>query len=126
MDTNFYGSVYFTKAFLPHLLENNGQVVFVYPETLSQARRSSYCASKSALSAYGESLAEEMSESNVKVSNVYLPPVTSNLFKETAQTGNLTREEAGKRLLSEIGLIEGSSTSSSEEKVGFFKKLFGR
>ncbi len=128
MDTNFFGAVYFTKALLPHMLEKSGQIVFVNSENLSAPRKTSYFASKAALSGFGESLAEELEGSTVKISNIYLEPVYTNLFKNLSEKGvasMMSKEDAAGKILSEIGLVE-ISQPEEQEKPGFFRRLFGR
>ncbi len=81
MDTNFWGSVYCTKAALPEIMKNKGVIVGV--SSVAGFRglpgRSGYSASKFALNGWLEALRTEMLNHNVHVMWVCPGFTTSNI-----------------------------------------------
>jgi short-subunit dehydrogenase len=74
MGINFWGVVHGTKAFLPHLLENNaGHIINVSSifGIVSMPSQGAYNASKFAVRGFTEALRQELHNSNVQVSCVH-------------------------------------------------------
>jgi len=82
MNVNFYGTLFVTKAFMPHLLKrpvahianlsSMGGFVPVPGQTV-------YCAAKAAVKLMSEGLAAELSDTNVRVTVVCPGAVASNI-----------------------------------------------
>ncbi len=72
--TNLLGSVYLTRAAMPHILETKGHVVFIssIAGIFGLPGASTYCASKGALTGFSESLRLELMPQGVHVGVVYL------------------------------------------------------
>lgn len=104
MNVNFYGTLYMTKTFLPHLLTRpEAHIVDVSSMGgfLPVPGQSIYGASKAAVKLMTESLCSELSETNVKVSVVFPGAVRtdikahSGLGKEAGESA----EESKKKVL---------------------------
>ena len=84
MDINFWGMVYGTQAFLPHLLKQpeswvtNISSIFGIIGVPSQG---AYCASKFAIRGYTESLRQEFSRDKLKVAAVHPGGVKTNIVR---------------------------------------------
>ena len=74
IQTNLLGSIYLTRAALPHLLESKGHVAFIssIAGIFGLPGASTYCASKGALKGLCESLRLELTPRGVHVGVVYL------------------------------------------------------
>ncbi|MCG4453808.1 SDR family oxidoreductase [Pseudomonas sp. MMS21-TM103] len=84
MDINFWGVVHGTKAFLPHLLENNaGHIVNVSSifGIVSMPSQGAYNASKFAVRGFTEALRQELHNSNVRVSCVHPGGVKTDIAR---------------------------------------------
>jgi NAD(P)-dependent dehydrogenase (short-subunit alcohol dehydrogenase family) len=101
MDTNFYGTVYTTKAALPHILAVKGSIVGV--SSIAGYRglpgRTGYSASKFAMNGFLESLRTELRPQGVHVLTA-CPGFTASNIRNTAlaadgsQQGESPRDEA--------------------------------
>lgn len=73
MNINFWGMVYGTKAFLPHLKTHESHVVNISSMfgLCTAPMQSAYCCSKFAIRAFSEALGQESAGTPVRVSAVY-------------------------------------------------------
>lgn len=86
MDVNFWGTFHGTKAFLPHLLKRpDASLVNVSSVNafLPFPNQSSYNVSKYAISGLNESLLQELSNTNVRVTSVYPGGVRTNIVNNS-------------------------------------------
>jgi dehydrogenase/reductase SDR family protein 7B len=85
MDINFYGTVYATKAALPHIIKNKGSIIGI--SSIAGYRglpaRTGYSASKFAMQGFLESLRTELLKKNVHIM-VACPGFTSSNIRNTA------------------------------------------
>ena len=82
MDINFYGVVHGSKAFLPHLIENNeGALVNISSIFGLQGMptQSDYCASKFAVRGFTESLMVEFYDSPIQIHIVHPGGINTNI-----------------------------------------------
>ncbi|MVN77034.1 SDR family oxidoreductase [Hymenobacter sp. HMF4947] len=107
MQTNFFGTVYTTKAALPHLLASKGTIVGV--SSIAGYRglpgRTGYSASKFAMNGFLEALRTELLPEGVNVLTA-APGFTASNIRHTAllangQTQNETPRDEGKMMTSE-------------------------
>lgn len=87
MDTNYFGTVNCTKAFLPAMLERrSGTIVNVssIAGIMGFARMGGYCATKFAVIGFTEALRDELLDRGVRVALV-CPGTTETEFFETAE-----------------------------------------
>jgi len=83
MMTNFFGTVYCTKAFLPKMLEQkSGHIVNVasVAGSIGIPGMASYCASKFAMIGFSESLSHELKGTGVRITIVSPIMVRTNFF----------------------------------------------
>ncbi|MCX6812519.1 MAG: SDR family NAD(P)-dependent oxidoreductase [Candidatus Berkelbacteria bacterium] len=86
MDVNFYGTLFMTKAFLPHLLKRKeGYIVNVSSMGgfLPVPGQSVYGASKAAVKLFTEGLYAELLDTNVSVSVVFPGATATNISKNS-------------------------------------------
>lgn len=78
MDTNVLGSMFLIKLALPHLLASQGAVVQLSSAAgrVARVNTSGYCASKHAITAFCESLRQEVGDRGVRV--IVLEPGSTN------------------------------------------------
>ena len=107
MQTNFFGTVYVTKAALPHLLASKGTIVGI--SSIAGFRglpgRTGYSASKFAMNGFLEALRTELLPQGVNVLTA-APGFTASNIRHTAllangQTQNETPRDEGKMMTSE-------------------------
>lgn len=107
MQTNFFGTVYTTKAALPHLLASKGTIVGI--SSIAGYRglpgRTGYSASKFAMNGFLEALRTELLLEGVNVLTA-APGFTASNIRHTAllangQTQNDTPRDEGKMMTSE-------------------------
>jgi len=82
MEVNFFGTIALTKAILPSMIElNSGHIVFIGSPAgiFSTPLRSGYSASKHAIHSFSDSLASELANKNIKITNVIPGPVRTNM-----------------------------------------------
>ncbi|KAI8826804.1 uncharacterized protein EV422DRAFT_491197 [Fimicolochytrium jonesii] len=83
MSVNFLGQVWVTKAFLPHMLAQNKGHLVTMSSVVGHSGASgaaAYCASKSALNGFLEVLRQELSGTNLRMTNVYPGLVATGMF----------------------------------------------
>lgn len=96
MDINFYGTLYMTKAFLPHLLERSEAYIANISSMggfIPFPGQTFYGASKAAVKLLTEGLYAELKETNVGVSIIFPGAVNTNI---TSNSGVKTKEEEEK------------------------------
>ena len=84
MDINFWGVVYGTRAFLPHMRDRDiGHIVNIASMAglTGLPAQSAYCASKFAVRGYSESVAADLAGTNVGVSIIMPGGVATNIMK---------------------------------------------
>jgi short-subunit dehydrogenase len=104
MNVNFYGTVYMVKAFLPHLLKNNGTSHIVNVSSmggfLPVPGQSVYGASKAAVKLFTEGLYSELKNTNVTVTLILPGGVATNITKNSGVevSDKMTKMKAPKLL----------------------------
>lgn len=96
MGINFWGVVYGTKAFLPHLLANNeGHIVNISSVfgIVSVPTQGAYNASKFAVRGFTEALRQEVAHTGVRVSCVHPGGIKTNI----ARAGRFYRDISGSK-----------------------------
>lgn len=84
MDINFYGVLYGSKAFLPHLVQNNeGALVNVSSifGLVGTPSSADYCASKFAVRGFTEALMAEFSQSPIQIHCVHPGGINTNIAR---------------------------------------------
>ena len=104
MNINFWGIVYCTKAFLPHLKKQpQAQLVNVSSilGLVAVAAQSAYTAAKFAVRGFTEALRQEMRGSSVRVTCAYPGGTRTNIARSArfykSMDGHTTREESVRR-----------------------------
>ena len=103
MKTNYFGTIYCTKLFLPHFLkQNSGHIVNVASVggSFGVPGIATYCATKFALLGFSEGLHHELHETNVGVTVVSPIMVRTNLFDHPSFK-NFTKHATGISLSAE-------------------------
>ena len=103
MQTNYFGTIYCTKLFLPHFLkQNSGHIVNVASVggSFGVPGIATYCATKFALLGFSEGLHHELHETNVGVTVVSPIMVRTNLFDHPSFK-NFTKHATGISLSAE-------------------------
>jgi len=88
MSINFYGVVFGTRAFLPHLLDNGeGAVVNISSVfgMIGTPNNSDYCASKFAVRGFSESLMVELTDTPISVHLVHPGGIATNIVRNEDQ-----------------------------------------
>jgi len=96
MDVNFFGTLYMTKAFLPHLLTRpEAHIVNISSMGgfLPVPGQTIYGASKAAVKLFTEGLASELLNTGVKVSAVFPGAVETNIAENSGVGGSLRMEK---------------------------------
>lgn len=96
MGINFWGVVYGTKAFLPHLLQRReGHIVNISSifGIIGVPTQAAYNASKFAVRGFTEALRQEVADSGVRVSCVHPGGIKTNI----ARAGRFYRDISGSR-----------------------------
>ena len=136
METNYFGTIYCTKSFLPHFLQqNSGHIVNVASVggSFGVPGIASYCATKFAMLGFSEGLYHELHETNVGVTVVSPIMVTTRLFDHPSFK-NFTKHATGISLSSETvakAIVKAANSSRLElvvpsvVRVGiWFKQTF--
>lgn len=115
MDVNVLGSMFLIKSALPHLLERKGAVVQMSSAAGRVARpnTSGYCASKYAISAFCESLRQEVGADGVRV--IVLEAGSTNTDLRYSITDPAVLEAVSKR----SGSIEQMEPEDIAEVIAF-------
>lgn len=93
MNINYYGAIYMTKAFLPHLLKRpEGHIVNISSMGgfLPVPGQTIYGSSKAAIKLFTEGLNSELKATSVRVSVVFPGAINTNI---TVNSGLMTQEE---------------------------------
>ncbi|QGQ94872.1 SDR family oxidoreductase [Paenibacillus psychroresistens] len=91
MDVNYMGTVRFTKAVMPYMLEaNSGHIVNIasLAGKIGTAKSSGYCASKHAVLGFTNSLRQELKGSGIFITAVNPGPIDTPFFDLADPTGN--------------------------------------
>ena len=104
MDVNFYGTLYMTKAFLPHLLTRpEAHIVNISSMGgfLPVPGQTVYGASKAAVKLFTEGLSSELLNTHVSVTAVFPGAVDTNIAANSGVEGSLQmdREQGAIRML---------------------------
>jgi len=85
MDTNLYGTIHMTKAFLPHLLKQPNSSIINIISTAGlrgKVNETAYCASKFAVRGFTEALQKEL-EGNVHVVAAYMGGMDTPFWEDS-------------------------------------------
>jgi len=96
MDVNFYGTLYMTKAFLPHLLTRpEAQIVNISSMGgfLPVPGQTIYGASKAAVKLFTEGLSSELLNTRVRVMAVFPGAIDTNIAANSGVEGSLQVEK---------------------------------
>jgi len=119
MQTNYFGTIYCTKSFLPHLLkQNSGHIVNVASVggSFGVPGIASYCATKFAILGFSEGLHHELHDTNVGVTVVSPIMVRTSLFDHPSFK-NFTKFATGISLSSETvanAIVKATNSSRLE------------
>ena len=128
MKTNYFGTIYCTKSFLPHFLKQNyGHIVNVASVGASFGVPGivSYCATKYAMLGFSEGLKHELHNTGVGVTVVSPIMVRTSLFDHPSFK-NFTKHATGISLSSETvanAIIKASNSSRLEIVVPSFVRI---
>jgi len=128
METNYFGTIYCTKSFLPYLLkQNSGHIVNVasVAGSFGVPGIASYCATKFAMLGFSEGLHHELHGTNVGVTVVSPIMVRTSLFDHPSFK-NFTKFATGISLNSETvakAIIKASNSSRLEIVVPSFVRI---
>jgi len=101
MRVNFWGMVYGTKAFLPHLLEKGrGNLVNISSifGIIGVPRQSAYNASKFAIRGFTEALTHEMKGTDIIISSVHPGGIKTNIARDMLLPQERDRQEERERI----------------------------
>jgi len=128
MNTNYFGTIYCTKVFLPYLLkQNSGHIVNVASVggSFGVPGIASYCATKFAMLGFSEGLHHELHDTNVGVTVVSPIMVRTGLFDHPSFK-NFTRRATGISLSSETvanAIIKAADSPRLEIVVPSFVRI---
>ena len=128
MKTNYFGTIYCTKSFLPHFLKQNfGHIVNVASvgASFGVPGIASYCATKYAMLGFSEGLHHELHDTGVGVTVVSPIMVRTSLFDHPSFK-NFTKHATGISLSSETvanAIIKASNSSRLEIVVPSFVRI---
>jgi short-subunit dehydrogenase len=91
MDVNYMGTVRFTKAVLPYMLEaNSGHIVNIasLAGKIGTAKSSGYSASKHAVLGFTNSLRQELKATNINITAVNPGPIDTPFFDRADPSGD--------------------------------------
>lgn len=114
MDINFFGTVALTKAVLPSMMERKSGHIVVTSSVMGKfgtRLRSTYAASKHALQGYFDSLRQEVSQHNIKVSLVCPGYIKTDI------TQNMLEGDGSKHGKMSKGQAKGMSSEKFAEKL---------
>lgn len=110
MQTNYFGTLYFTKAVLPYLLKR-GRGHLIHTSSLAGivglSHYSGYCASKFAVAGFSEALRRELLGTGVQVT-LLLPP---NVRTPGLAAENLSKPEVVRRMEESIEVLDPSAVA---------------
>ena len=128
MKTNYFGTIYCTKSFLPHFLKQNfGHIVNVASvgASFGVPGIASYCATKYAMLGFSEGLKHELHNTGIGVTVVSPIQVRTSLFDHPS-IKNFTINATGISLSSETvanAIIKASNSSRLEIVVPSFVRI---
>lgn len=96
MSINFYGTLYMTKSFLPHLLTRPEAHIINISSMggfLPVPGQTIYGASKAAVKLFTEGLSAELANTNVSVTTVFPGAVATNIAANSGVEGSLQMQE---------------------------------
>jgi hypothetical protein len=107
MRVNYFGTLYFTKALLPRMIERGrGWVVFVSSVTgrIASPEKTAYAATKFAMTGFAEALSMEVEEAGVHLLTVYPGVVRTPFFN--AQMLRDMPDKARRSMIAPEGLVD--------------------
>lgn len=84
IDTNVKGTIFVTQASIPYL-HSGSKIIFINSVAgiTNIAKQSIYCASKHAIKAFAEVIAQELQSSNISVTSLYPGGINTSLWNES-------------------------------------------
>jgi short-subunit dehydrogenase len=122
MDINFWGVVYGTKFFLPHLEKEQSAHIVNFSSLfgfIAPPGQATYCASKFAVRGFTESLRHELEGTNIAVSVIHPGGVKTNIAN-TARIGKyvqLSKEEIEERRAKENENLSRTTPDQAAETI---------
>ncbi|NNE98393.1 MAG: SDR family NAD(P)-dependent oxidoreductase [Pyrinomonadaceae bacterium] len=122
MDINFWGVVYGSKFFLPHLeKEDSAHIVNISSlfGFIAPPGQATYCASKFAVRGFTESLRHELEKTNIAVSLVHPGGINTNIVNNAriGENVSLSEKEVEKRKAQENQNINRTSPEKAAETI---------
>ena len=122
MDINFWGVVYGTKFFLPHLQKEKSAHIVNFSSLfglIAPPGQAAYCSSKFAVRGFTESLRHELENTNISVSTIHPGGIKTNIAN-AARIGKyvrLSKEEIEKRRIKENKNLSRTSPEQAAEII---------
>ncbi|CAG0896525.1 unnamed protein product [Darwinula stevensoni] len=107
-DANFFGSIWLTKALLPHFRQRKTGHIVVLSSVLaffSTPNSSAYCASKQAIRGFYDSLRVEEAKHGIKVTILFPGGVKTNIIRNFLKKDGVTINMVRKNLFSQDMLV---------------------
>lgn len=84
VNVDFFGVVYMSKAFLPHLIATKGHLANVSSifGMVGAAGQTHYCAAKHAVKGFSDALAQEMHDQDVRITVIHPGGVSTNIVNK--------------------------------------------
>ncbi len=122
MDVNFWGVVYGTKFFLPHLKKEESAHIVNFSSLfgfIAPPGQATYCASKFAVRGFTESLRHELEGTNVAVSAIHPGGVRTNIVKNAriGENVDLSEEEIERRRAKENKNLDRTTPAEAAEII---------
>ena len=117
MEVNYWGLVYGTTLFMPHLINQNCAHIINVSSVygfVTAPTQAAYCASKFAIKGYTESLAQEYAESSVKFHCVHPAGVRTEILNQANiidMTGFFDSEQSVKRMFSTMTWLDAKQSA---------------
>lgn len=131
IDLNLYGVLALTKACLPEIIKNKGQIVVINSVMgkINTKYRSAYAASKHALTGYFDCLRIEVEDQGVSVCNIMPGFVATNITKNSiGSTADIINNSANDKGLSPASFAIKAADAIAKRKreviIGGFKEAF--
>ena len=132
METNYFGAVHCTKAFMPHMLEvNRGKIVNVasVAASIGLPGIAAYCASKFAMLGFSESLRAELAKTGVGITTVSPIAVRTPFFDHASFAGvrryspmSLDVQTVARAIMRAIGSRRGEITVPGAARLAIWAK----
>ncbi|MCL4797082.1 MAG: SDR family oxidoreductase [Bryobacteraceae bacterium] len=116
LNVNLIGAMHAVRAVLPQMIERrSGKIILLTGGGAEEARPwfSAYAASKTALTRFAESLAEEVREDNVQINCMYPGPTYTNTTDELLRAG----ERAGWKEVQEASQVRTHGGTPPEKQI---------